>query len=590
MSNLQEESTAGKKSPEWTSTLVNAWDGLIYVGGPDYRIRYMNQRFIDSLGRDATGEYCFQGLHDRGEPCPWCPREVFSGSSVSGFFQDPLNERWYHVFNDPIPLEDGSFAKAAFIRETPEPESLVRELPVFRNIVDHLSDVICFHDPVDGRLRYANEQACHSLGYDRETLLEMQPADFAEAPASGEAWSSLLAVIDAQGFAQFETRFRHRNASVFDVEVRATRVQAGLQDFVVTVARNISERKLAEARLVEERNKVEAIMAAMGDGITVIDREYRIIYQNEVLIRRRGQHLGEPCYRIYANRDQVCDICQARKSFLDGGVHCRPFTTTTPDGKPLHLEITSCPLRDAAGRITACVEVVRDVTAQRRLEQSREEAFSVVSHEMRTPLTALLGFTQFLQENASSPEQQQEYLSLMVMEGERLKRLIDNLLSLQRLRAGFGLVYPGPVLLYPLLHEVAEHYRTPLVRQRIEIDCQREIPPVRGESLKLHEALANLLDNAVKYAPQASRVILGARIDGDRALLWVEDQGPGIPADQQEMIFERFYRPVEPRKTVGTGLGLALVKEIIEAHGGRVWVESETGLGSIFYLSLPLLT
>jgi signal transduction histidine kinase len=268
-------------------------------------------------------------------------------------------------------------------------------------------------------------------------------------------------------------------------------------------------------------------------------------------------------------------------------VYTHPFSTTTPDGRPLHLEISAHPLKNARDEIIACVEVVRDVTEQRKLEMSREEAFSAVSHEMRSPLTAVLGFSQFLLENATSPEQQKEYLGLVVKEGVRLKRLIDNLLSLHRLRAGFGLVNPAPVLLYPLLHEVAEHYRPPVISQRIDIECSREIPAVLGETVRIHEAVTNLLDNAAKYSPAGGRITLGAETGQDNALLWVRDEGPGIPEDQREKIFERFYRLRGSGRPEGTGLGLALVREIAEAHGGRVWVESSTGKGSTFYLSLP---
>lgn len=571
----------------WFGAIVEAWDGLIYVGGSDFRIRFMNRRFIDTLGRDATGDYCFYALHSRNEPCPWCPREVFSGKSVSGFFQKPVDGRWYHVHNSPLPLADGTFAKVAFIRESPEPESLLRNLPVFRNIVDGLSDAVFFHAPGDGRVVYANDLACSSLGHSRETLLEMRPSDYSDVPSSPRAWREMVARTEKERVVVFEAKHRHQNGTFIDVEVKATQVQAGLERFIVMVARDITERKLAEARLVEERNKVEAIMAATGDGITVQDLDFRIIYQNEVLIRRRGRRLGEPCYRVYANRDRICDDCQAQKSIADGRVHRLPFTTTTPEGKPLHLEITACPLRDAAGKVVACVEVVRDVTEQRKLEKGREEAFSAVSHEMRTPLTAVLGFAQFLQENPTSPEQQRNYLGLIVREGERLKRLIDNLLGLQRLRAGFGLVNPAPVLLYPLLHGVAEHFRIPLVPQRIEIDCPLDVPPVLGETIRIQDAVSNLLDNAVKYSPAGSTIVLGAKADGDRALLWVRDEGPGIPADKQEKIFERFYRLGESRRPAGTGLGLALVREIALAHGGRVWVESVPQQGSTFYLSLP---
>lgn len=570
-----------------SDAIVKAWDGLIYVGGPDFRIRFMNRRFIDTLGRDATGESCFHALHGREEPCPWCPREVFAGKGVSGFFQKPVDGRWHQVLNFPLPLADGTFAKVAFIRERSEPESGVRELPIFRNIVDHLSDVIFFHAPEDGRVLYVNDLACSSLGYSREALLGMQPSDYSDAPASPLAWREMLACIEKEGVAVFEAKHRHKNGTFIEVEVKATQVQAGLDRFIVTVARDISDRKLAETRLVEERNKAEAIMAATGDGITVQDLDFRIIYQNEVLIRRRGQHLGEPCYQVYANRDRVCDDCQAQKSIAEGRMHRRPFTTTTPEGEPLHLEISACPLRNAAGEVVACVEVVRDVTGQRKLEKGRDKAFSAVSHEMRTPLTAVLGFAQFLQENPTSPEQQRKYLGLIVREGERLKRLIDNLLGLQRLRAGFGLVNPVPVLLYPLLHEVTEHFRTLFVPQRIELDCPLDVPPVLGETARLQEAVGNLLDNALKHSPAGSTIVLGAKTDGDRALVWVRDEGPGIPADKQENIFERFSRLEESRSPAGTGLGLALVREIALAHEGRVWVESVPGQGSTFYLSLP---
>lgn len=588
MSNFIPKETGGgpefQVDGEFSAAILKAWDGLIYVCGPDFLIRFMNSRFIETLGRDATGEHCFYALHGRSEPCPWCPREVFEGKSASGVFQKPADGRWYHVLNFPLPLPGGAFGKVAFTRERSEPQT--KDLPVFRNIVDHLSDAIFFHAPDDGRILYVNDDACRSLGHSREALMGMQLTDYADTP-SPETWRKLIAAIEKEGFAVFEAKHRHKSGTFTDVEVKATQVQAGLDRFIVMVARDITDRKKAEARLVEERNKVEAIMAASGVGITVQDLDFRIIYQNEVLVRRRGRRLGEYCYRVYANRDRICDDCQAQKSIEDGRMHQRPFTTTTPEGESLHLEITACPLRNSTGEVVACVEIVRDVTEQKKLERSREEAFSAVSHEMRTPLTAVLGFAQFMQENTTSPEQQREYLGLIEKEALRLKRLIDNMLGLQRLRAGFGLMNPAPLSLFPLLHEVAGQFRSPLAPRRIEIDCAPDTPPVLGEAIRLLEAVTNLLDNAFKYSPAESAVVLGARADGDRALLWVQDEGPGIPADKQEKIFEQFYRMEESRRAAGTGLGLSLVREIAHAHGGRAWVESAPGRGSTFFMSLP---
>jgi PAS domain S-box-containing protein len=308
---------------------------LIYVGGPDFRIRFMNGHFIEMLGRDATGEPCFHALHGRDEPCPWCPREVFAGKSASGIFQKPTDGRWYHVVNLPLPLSDGAFAKVAFIRECSEPESRIKDLPVFRNIVDQLSDAVFFHALEDGRILYVNDLACSSLGQSREALLGMLPSGYADAPVSPLAWRKMVDRIEKEGVTVFEARHRSKDGMLIDVEVNATKVRAGLERFIVTVARDITKRKQTENRLVEERNKVEAIMAAMGDGVTVQDLDFRIIYQNEVLIRRRGHRLGEPCYRVYADRDDICEDCQAQKSIADGQAHRRPFTTTTPENSAI---------------------------------------------------------------------------------------------------------------------------------------------------------------------------------------------------------------------------------------------------------------
>ncbi len=679
--------------------ITEAWDGLIYVGTADFRIRYLNHRFIELLGRDATGENCFRALHGRDEPCPWCPREVFQGQCVHGRFRKPADGRWYDVLNNPLPLADGSFAKVAFIREIPEAAPAPRELPVFQNLIDRLRDPIIFFDPKDGRILYANDMACRHLGYGPDDLPQLRVWDFCEAVASLRDWRQMVAQIEQAGSCFLETRHRCRDGTFLPVEVSATVVDAGLQRFIVSVARDISERKQAEARLVEEKNKMEAIMAAIGDGVTVHDRDFRILYQNEVQVRRQGSHLGENCYRVYAGRDEPCEGCQAAESLADGRIHRGRVTVRTAEGIR-HQEVTACPLPDADGNLVACVEMVRDITEQtrmeeellasnekyrllfsaesdaiityheetgeiqevndtacrlyglsreefidrrwsdlmaeseeeirgrlrtalhrkedgslfpvefsagafvwqgkttivaavrdmtdrRRLENAREEVFSVVSHEMRTPLTAILGFSEFLLENGGTPEQQGEFLQLIVKESERLHNLIDNLLGLQRLQAGFGLEDPGPVQLPALLQEVSKPFRSPLGRHRIQIECAVDLPPVWGDADKLQTAVKNLLSNAVKYSPAGSGIFLGARAEKGRALLWVRDEGPGIPADQREKIFERFYRMEGRKGPAGTGLGLALVRQIAEVHGGRVWVESTPGEGSTFYLNLP---
>lgn len=215
------------------------------------------------------------------------------------------------------------------------------------------------------------------------------------------------------------------------------------------------------------------------------------------------------------------------------------------------------------------------------------EVFSMVTHEMRTPLTAILGFAEYLLEHETGPEVRNELLALVVKQCERLEYLIDNLLGLQRLLAGTGLQDPGQVPLPILLQEVAECFRTPAARHTIEVEAEPGLPPVFGEAASIRHAVENLLGNAIKFSPSGSRIVLGARSAGTHALVWVRDEGPGIPPDEQEKIFEQFYRAGKGPSPAGTGLGLALVRQIAHAHGGRAWVESFPGEGSTFFLSLP---
>jgi signal transduction histidine kinase len=207
---------------------------------------------------------------------------------------------------------------------------------------------------------------------------------------------------------------------------------------------------------------------------------------------------------------------------------------------------------------------------------------------MRTPLTAIRGFAEYLTENDVSPAQQHELLGLVVTESKRLQNLIENLLSLQRMRSGIGLDSPAPVPIAPLLQDVIEIFRSPIERHRISLDCPTDLPPLFGEAGKIHLAMKNLLGNAVKYAPAGTEIAVGARADSGCALLWVRDQGPGVPAEQQERIFERYYRAsCDSKGPVGSGIGLALVREIATVHNGRVWVENSPAGGSTFYLRLP---
>jgi signal transduction histidine kinase len=205
---------------------------------------------------------------------------------------------------------------------------------------------------------------------------------------------------------------------------------------------------------------------------------------------------------------------------------------------------------------------------------------------MRSPLTAILGFIEFMQGTEVPRELQLEYLGIIRQEGERLKELVENLLDLQRLQAGFDQRNLTAIPVHSLLSRLRERFLSLQPHRNFQLDCPLDLPLLRANEPHLYRALENLLNNAVKYTAEEKAITLGARLDGEKMLLWVRDQGEGLDPALHERIFQRFFRATSA--VGGTGLGLALVREIAQEHGGRAWVESTMGEGSTFYLRLPL--
>lgn len=236
--------------------------------------------------------------------------------------------------------------------------------------------------------------------------------------------------------------------------------------------------------------------------------------------------------------------------------------------------------------------VIRDITERKEMEQMKEAILSSISHDMRTPLTAMLGFLEFVIENQVEDEQLKEYHGIMHKEGERLNEIITNFLDMQRLKAKLHEYNIKPLELRPLLEEVIAIFSGPAAKHLISVDVSSNLPPILGDDELLHQALSNLLSNAIKYSPEGSTIIFDARLEDNQVILWVKDNGIGIPSESLDSIFDMFYRVegISKRQVTGSGVGLALVKEIVAAHNGRVWVESAFGQGSTFYISLPVVT
>jgi two-component system phosphate regulon sensor histidine kinase PhoR len=344
--------------------------------------------------------------------------------------------------------------------------------------------------------------------------------------------------------------------------------------------------------ITEQRNELEAVLSSMVEGVFGVDREERLLGMNPSAARILG------CNPATAQGRTIQEVI--RLSELQRFV-VRALSSEEPVEKDLVLygeaerivRAHGTPLRDAEGNRIGVLVVLNDVTRLARLENIRKDFVANVSHEIKTPITAIKGFVETLQEgHAQDPEETERFLGIIHKHVERLESIVEDLLSLSRIEKEAEtqeitleehLVRAILVRAVQACENKAEAKKIPL-----ELDCSEELKG-KINPLLLEQAVVNLLDNAINYSGEGKSVAVAAQETAQGILIRVQDHGSGIERKHLDRIFERFYRvdKSRSRKLGGTGLGLAIVKHIVQAHGGRVSVESQIGEGSTFTLHLP---
>lgn len=373
------------------------------------------------------------------------------------------------------------------------------------------------------------------------------------------------------------------------VLVPETEELAGLAETLNRMAAQLDEKIRMMARQQQEQ---EAILASMVEGVLAVDAGGRVLSLNQAAAAMLGAEphaaVGRPIQEVVRN----ADLERLLRAVLEGEASAEGEVTLRLDVDRF-FQVRGVPLRDADGREIGALVVLHDVTRLARLETMRRDFVANVSHELKTPITSIQGFVETLREGAvNDPAKAAQFLEIVARQADRLNALIEDILSLSRIERESEA-------------RRVERQKTNLrdVVEAAAADCSPQAE-ARGVAVRvgapdalwadvdarmIEQALRNLLDNAIKFSPPGSAVEIEAETDGKECRIRVRDRGCGIAPEHLDRIFERFYRVDKGRSRDlgGTGLGLAIVKHIMQAHGGRVSVQSAPGAGSTFTLHLP---
>jgi two-component system phosphate regulon sensor histidine kinase PhoR len=338
--------------------------------------------------------------------------------------------------------------------------------------------------------------------------------------------------------------------------------------------------------LSRDRARMEAILSGMVEGVLVVDGNGRLQLANRAaqsMLRMDASSIGRPYVEVIRHPDVSAQLGTALRGEETDN---RELALLRDPGRTFLAR--AAPVARGGGG--GAVLVLHDITDLRRADQMRRDFVANVSHELRTPLTAIRGYVEALLDDRSNPEDTERFLEIIARHSSRMERLVSDLLRLARLDARQEALDLAPCDMHQLFHTVVADVAQTIEakRQRLTTAVDPEACRLSADPAKLHDALRNLVENAVNYSPEEATIHLEATRRGSTVSISVSDSGPGIPSDDLSRVFERFYRVDKSRsRPGGTGLGLAIVKHLVELHGGQAAAENRAEGGARFTISLP---
>jgi PAS domain S-box-containing protein len=471
-------------------------------------------------------------------------------------------------------------------------------------IIEDQSELICRFLP-GGTLTFVNEAYCRYFGMKREELirksfspliLEEDREKVMKAHASLTQEHPVVNVEERVVTPTGETRWQQwTNRAIFDEQGRLVEFQA--------VGRDITAQKNMEEELRRERDLTNLIVKTSPVGIVVVDRSGRITFANSRAEQILGLTKDEMTRGTYNAPDWYFtdhdghplpdkDLPFLRAMAVGQLVYGMHQSIKWPNGRRTLLSINAAPICDESGRVNEMVAAVEDITERTKIEEMKDRFMSSVTHELRTPLVSIVGYLDYILTGkiGSVPERIESSLRVIKRNTEILLKLANDLVEIRRIESGKLNVELRPLDLKEVIAHCAEEVQ--LFIERKKQNFHFEVPdgplPIQGDWERLSQVLVNLLNNATKFTPEGGDITLHVEDEEAAVKVQVSDTGLGLRKEDLEIVFEPFADIKKPTYFKGTGLGLSVTKALVEAHGGRIWADSEgEGKGSIFTFRLP---
>ena len=373
-----------------------------------------------------------------------------------------------------------------------------------------------------------------------------------------------------------------------------------LQSFADQAAIAVHNARLYE-QVHSEKQRLDALLRHSADGIMILDPDQRIQSINLAFSRMTGWSVEEAenaqhdDVLRWARREPGLDLNEAIESGWPASNHSSLYVEgdlRQSNGSSLSVGVTYAPLFDADEQLASIIANIRDITRFREAEKAKTTFVSVVSHELKTPISLIKSYASTLNRGDVEwePDVVHDGLQVIEEEADRLSSLVDNLLDVNRVQFGTLTLRLAPVDLRELAVRLCENFSIQTQEHTLETQFPHDFPLIEADEQRLQQVLANLISNAIKYSPDGGLIEVSGETLSDAVTISVRDNGIGIPLHEQEAIFDHFYRVDNDlaRETQGAGLGLYIVRSIVEAHGGHIAVMSTLGQGATFRFTLPL--